>query len=267
MKTSSYLLYALCALLQSCNFANAQIVWLTSKNQDFTNCDREVREVKPFTGISDMVPFDVIYEQGSELKVVVEGDSEYFDRLHTDVVNGNLEIKMDRGRYRNVRLRVRVSSPEIESLKVAGSGDLTVRTDIRSAGDFLLRVAGSGNITTQDIRCGALSVSVSGSGDVKIGDIAGDDMEVKIAGSGDFKAIGATVNELSVSIAGSGDISIAQVDVEDLLSASVAGSGDVAINGQAGTVKARVVGSGDIRGRIKYGEISKTKSGSGEIEW
>ena len=267
MKTRSYLVYAFCAVLQSCNMVDAQIVWLTNRNMDFTDCDKEIRAVRPFTSISNTVPFDVIYEQSDVQSVVVEGDEEYFDRLHTDVVKGTLEITMERGRYRNVRLRVKISSPEIESIRLAGSGDMTCISDIKTDGDFSLRVAGSGNITTQDISCAAFSSAVSGSGDINIGDIDGTEMEIKVAGSGDFKAAGATATELSVSVAGSGDIRIGLVDVENMLSANVAGSGDININGKAGKAKARVAGSGDIKGTVKCAEISKIKNGSGSIEW
>ena len=267
MKTRSYLLYALCVIMQSCNMVDAQIIWLTNKNLDFTDCERQVRELKPFTSISNTVPFDVIYEQSSVQSVVVEGDAEYFDRLHTDVSKGCLEITMDRGRYRNVRLRIKISTPDIESIRLAGSGDLTCLTDIKTDNDLSLRVSGSGNITTQSIKCADFSTSVAGSGDMVTGDVECADMDVRIAGSGDFKASGVKADGMEVSVAGSGDIRIGLVNVKNTLSASVAGSGDISINGQANKLKARVVGSGDIKGKIVYEEISKVKSGSGDIEW
>lgn len=267
MKTKSYLVYALCAILQPFNFANAQIVWLTTRNMDFSNADREERKVEKFTSINNSVPFDIIYEQSAVQKVVVEGDREYFDRLHTDVVKGVLEINMDRGRYRNVRLRIRISSPEIESIRIAGSGDLLCTSDIKAKGDFTLRVAGSGDIEMQSIYCKAFSSSVAGSGDIRVNDIKGTDVEIKVSGSGDFKASDVVGENLSTSIAGSGDIKIGLATIEDGLSASVAGSGDISINGSARDVKARVVGSGDIHGKLSYENISKVKSGSGGIEW
>ena len=72
MKTKSYLLCTLCVLLQSFNLVNAQVVWLTTKNMDFTNCDREERDVKDFTGVTNSSSFDVIFEQSKEPYVIVE---------------------------------------------------------------------------------------------------------------------------------------------------------------------------------------------------
>ena len=109
MKTRSFLIYALSALLYSCNLVDAQVVWLSTKNADFTNCDREERDLKPFDGISNSCPFDVFYEQSNDRYVIVEGDEEYFDRLHTDVKRGVLEISIDPARYRNVILIQTVS--------------------------------------------------------------------------------------------------------------------------------------------------------------
>ena len=110
MKTRFFLLFALSALLYSCDLVDAQVVWLSTKNPDFTDCDREERVVRSFNGVTNTCPFDVLYEQSDESYVIVEGDEAYFNRLHTDVSRGVLEISIDPARYRNVRVRVRVNS-------------------------------------------------------------------------------------------------------------------------------------------------------------
>lgn len=267
MKTRSYLIFAICALIQSCNMVDAQIIWLSTKNMDFRNCDREEREVKYFDAISNTCPFDVIYEQTDKQYVIVEGDEEYFSRIHTDVVRGVLEIKIDPARYRNVRLRVKVGCPEITQITMNGSGSIQCVSDIEAGDDFILKVSGSGDITARQIKCSGIETSVTGSGDISIAEIVGGDVNVSVTGSGDWTARSVKAVNLNIALAGSGDIDITEVDIEDTMSATVAGSGDIEVNGKAANVKAKVTGSGDISGRVIYDHITKIKTGSGDLDW
>lgn len=267
MKTRSYLILALLAVFQSCNMADAQIVWLSTKNMDFTGCDSEEREVKDFTAITNSCPFDVIYEQTKEPYVIVEGDESVFEKLHTVVRHGVLEVSMDPARYRNVRLRVKVGSPDIESVTMMGSGSVFIASDIVTDKDFTLRVAGSGDIVAESISCASFESSVSGSGDLMIADLNATDAKVSVAGSGDWGAKSVEADNMTLSVAGSGDIDIYKANVSYSVTANVAGSGDISVNGKARDISARVVGSGDISGRMRYDSIKKVKTGSGDIDW
>jgi hypothetical protein len=120
----------------------------------------------------------------------------------------------------------------------AGSGETRTGT----AGSAKLRIAGSGDIATADVR-GGLEVDIAGSGDVNVSSVAGP-LEVSVAGSGDVKIGGGRASMMRVS---------------------VAGSGDVAFDGVADQLKARVMGSGDIRAREVRGEVSKMVMGSGAV--
>ena len=120
----------------------------------------------------------------------------------------------------------------------AGSGDS--RTG--SAGEAKIRIAGSGNVATAEVRGGA-DVNIAGSGDVAMVSIGGP-LSVSIAGSGDVSVAGGAATEVSVSIAGSGDVDF---------------------RGSAQTLKARVMGSGDVRAREVKGEVTRTIMGSGAV--
>lgn len=268
MKTRSFLVYALCALLQSCNMVDAQVIWLTNRNMDFTDCDSEERTVRSFNAVSNSAPFDLVFVQAPQQSVIVEGDKEFFDRIHTNVVRGTLEVTMDRGRYRNVRLRVLVTSPDVEMLAMYGSGDLFCNSDIETDGDLIIRMSGSGDLNTQAVTCASLKASVAGSGDLNIPEIkCKGKADISVAGSGDYRSNLIEAGSLSASLAGSGDIRVNQIVVDDELQASVAGSGDIRMNGRAAFVSAKVVGSGDISGDMNYEHISKSKAGSGSISW
>lgn len=120
----------------------------------------------------------------------------------------------------------------------AGSGD----TRAGSAGRAELRIAGSGDITTQDIRGGLIAVS-AGSGDIIAASVDGP-FNARIAGSGDIHARRGAVTDMS---------------------ATIAGSGDVDFGGVARSLKASVVGSGDVHATSVTGEVSKRLVGSGEV--
>ena len=267
MKTRSYLIYAVCAFLQSCTLVDAQVVWLSPKNMDFTDCDREERYVERFESVSNTCPFDVIYEQSDDRYVIVEGDEYYFDRIHTDVKRGVLEITVDPARCRNVRLRVKVGSPYITHLTMSGSGSIQCTTDITTRNDMSIRILGSGDILTRQISCGNLQTSISGSGDLKVYGIDAADISLSIAGSGDWGATDIKADNMSISIAGSGDVKITSAEIDNKLSANVAGSGDIRMNGQATNIEAKIIGTGDISGRMTYKNISKSRIGSGDIDW
>jgi hypothetical protein len=130
----------------------------------------------------------------------------------------------------NVEQKLRVN--------LAGSGG--ARTG--SAGEAKLRVAGSGGISTADVR-GRLDVDVAGAGDVRVKSVAGA-LDVHVAGSGDVTVDGGRASPMT---------------------ASVAGSGDIVFKGVADTLDARIVGSGDVRAREVRGRIKKSVMGSGAV--
>jgi len=82
----------------------------------------------------------------------------------------------------------------------AGSGD----TRMGGASGLKIRVAGSGDVSTADIR-GPVDINIAGSGDAAIRSVSGS-LEVSIAGSGDVMIGGGRATDMKVSVAGSGDV-------------------------------------------------------------
>ena len=143
------------------------------------------------------------------------------------------------------------------SLRNAGCGDWVVGNV-----DGALRLSQAGSGDTQTGSAGSLAVRVAGSGDVATQDVRGG-MDVNIAGSGSVSARSVS-GPLSVSIAGSGDVTIGGGRATSM-NVSVAGSGDVEFRGSADHLKARIMGSGDVKAREVKGSVDKTIMGSGSI--
>ena len=143
------------------------------------------------------------------------------------------------------------------TLSNAGCGDWTVGN---VGGRLNIRQAGSGD--TRAGSAGALEVRVVGSGDVATADVRGP-VKVDIAGSGSV-SVRSVQGPLDVDIAGSGDVNVAGGRATTF-EASIAGSGDVDFRGVADSLKARIRGSGDVRARQVRGEVSRSVMGSGSI--
>jgi len=105
-------------------------------------------------------------------------------------------------------------------------------------------------------------IEVAGSGDVTANDIGGDTLLVKIAGSGDARLKG-QINTLTISVAGSGDVDASLLKAKSA-TVSVAGSGDVTVNA-SDTLIARVTGSGDVR-YLGAPKLTTTVTGSGSVK-
>lgn len=131
----------------------------------------------------------------------------------------------------NVEQRLRIN--------LAGSGD----TRAGSAGEAELRVAGSGDVATADLR-GRLDVDMAGEGTVRVKSMAGP-LDIHVAGSGDVVVLDGRASAMTVSMAG---------------------SGNVVFGGVADTLTARIAGSGDIRARQVRGQVRKTVVGSGSVK-
>ena len=123
-------------------------------------------------------------------------------------------------------------------LSQAGSGDAKAG----SAGSAEINIAGSGDVTTQEIG-GDLEINIAGSGGVKAASVAGA-LEANIAGSGDVTVSGGRSRSVDISIMGSGDVDFG--GVAQKVDVSVAGSGDVRIARAEGPVSKSVAGSGEV---------------------
>ena len=139
----------------------------------------------------------------------------------------------------------------------AGCGDWTVAN---VKGKLELSQAGSGD--TKAGSAGSAEINIAGSGDVSTQEIGGD-LEVNIAGSGGVSS--ASVNgKLEANIAGSGDVTV-RGGRSRSVEVSIMGSGDVVFDGEAGDVEVSVAGSGDVHIAKATGSVQKSVAGSGDV--
>lgn len=108
-----------------------------------------------------------------------------------------------------------------------------------------IKIKGSGDVTLLDLQQDALDLEIQGSGDITVsGQVAR--LHVQVAGSGDVDASELIAEAADLSVAGSGDI---EAFVRSDVRARVAGSGDIVVRGNPPRRDDYVVGSGKIKFR------------------
>ena len=210
-------------------------------------------KVDNFTKLSVAGSPDVTYTQKSGKPTVeVYTSDNIVDLLDIRVKDNTLYI----GFMKNVsvsynKLEVRVSAEKLNGIaglktddikiSVAGSGDISGNNI--SCTDLDISIAGSGDINSSNITCNDLQVSVAGSGDMKLNNVTANFTRASVAGSGTAILSGST-QEAEYSVAGSGDL-LASDFVAKKASASVAGSGDIKCHA-TDFLKVRTSGSGSV---------------------
>lgn len=211
-------------------------------NGNVVTIDRSVGEYDAI-GLSGW--FDVDLVDGKEGAITLEGESNLLEYIKTEVKNGKLSIKVEKG-Y-NLKpsswddgIRITVPVESVNSVALSGSGDIVGKTTIKTD-DFKTAMSGSGDITL-DIEANSIDASMSGSGDITLNGSTRD-FEATISGSGDIKAYGLEADNVDATVSGSADI---KVTANKVLKARVSGSGDISYRGNPEKVDTKASGSGDI---------------------
>lgn len=211
-------------------------------NGNVTTIERSVGEYDAI-GLSGW--FDVDLVAGTEGEIKLEGESNLLEYIRTEVKNGKLSIKVEKG-Y-NLKpsswedgIRITVPVESVNAIALSGSGDIVGKTTIKS-NNFKTAMSGSGDITL-DVQASTIDASMSGSGDITLNGSTRD-FEATISGSGDIKAYGLEADNVDATVSGSADI---KVTANKMLTARVSGSGDISYRGNPEKVDTKASGSGDI---------------------
>jgi hypothetical protein len=224
-----------------------------------------VIETRTATHIEEIVnttSADVRYRKADSTSISIEAESNLIRHIVTSVVNGRLEIRTDPRNTcfsRGSRPLIIVTSPELNSLDVTGSG--SAEADTLSGGFVRLRVTGSGDLFAGFVLADNLEISVTGSGDAEIDEALSQEADLTVTGSGDIVVAGSSENGV-MRITGSGNIAAADFI---LLSATetITASGNIHTH-VVNSLTAVISGSGNIylRGNPM---VNQTLTGSGRV--
>lgn len=186
-----------------------------------------ISEARDISGVSEVVlagSGDVNINLGDTESLTITTYENILPLLTSEVSNGRLSLGTQSG-----------TSIQTDQAIVY---ELTL-TDLSA-----LEIAGSADVTLNEVDTDALSITISGSGEI-IATGTAERLSLLIAGAGNVRAFDLPVNEAVVTIAGSGDV---EVNATDRLEVSIAGSGNITYMGSP-TLSESISGSGNIRAR------------------
>ena len=262
----------------------------------------ELRDIQNFTGITNTGSFEVYVSEADTFGVEVRAQENLLPIIETYVSGGSLIIETKNNNcYRSSSaVAIYVSLPEVEQLRLSGSGMLTA--DVAASPDVEVSNSGSGSIELDSVYAESYLVSNSGSGYIALigvqadeaniiqsgsGTIAGGvylgtaDLRIRHSSSGNVFASILDGTEVDVILSGSGRVELEGDAVRSEYSLNSSGRLD-ALNLEVPDVDANSTGSGDIflwatdildatitgSGSIIYRgnpQVSKTITGSGSV--
>ncbi len=203
----------------------------------------ETRPVASFDAVTSNGSFIVEVTTGQEDGFLeVEGDENLLAYIET-YVQGNrliLETRNDKCIRSNEAVKIRVSTPEVRSLKLSGSG--AIYCDHINSDELYVDVSGSGTIECHALNLGYVRATLSGTGNIELWGRAAES-ELNLSGSGLIRTINLAQNTCYATISGTGNI---YADVSDRLEVSISGSGNLYYSGDP-EISQSISGTGSVR--------------------
>lgn len=184
----------------------------------------EERSITNFSSVRLECEGTIQIDKGPAFKVVVTDDDNLLSYVKTRLVGDELRVSYkDNTWVRKGNLVVKVTMPDLSSVKVDSKGTIDV------IGNF--------NIA------GTLHASVDGLGKIYVRDAQSNELTLNIDGKGDIFAFGLKTKKAIVKIDGMGD---AEINVADALDVNISGSGDVYYMGNPPVITTKISGKGKI---------------------
>ncbi|GAA4326894.1 head GIN domain-containing protein [Pontixanthobacter gangjinensis] len=202
----------------------------------------KTRSVGEYDGVQLIGSMNVELVSGSEGQLTVKAESNLQEHIVTEVKNGTLNIKPEKGYNLSPKEEILIIVPveSIIEIAVTGSGDIWTK-DRLSASNMKVQVTGSGDLKLElDVE--DLEGMVTGSGDIELKGNS-KNFECTVTGSGDFDAFNLQAENVEARVSGSGDI---MVYAGNSLKASVSGSGDIVYKGNPEKQDFKTNGSGSV---------------------
>jgi hypothetical protein len=203
----------------------------------------EYRTPAAFSALKINLSGETLYKQAPELKIELQAQKNILDLIETNVINGELVVKFkDFVNLRsNEQIRILISGPDVNSISVNGSGNITTLGTFKPQSLFM-HIKGSGNIFVPFLLTNDVDAIINGSGNIRVanGDVSAE--ELTITGSGSIDMQNVPAQHAATDTRGSGSI---KINVINTLYATISGSGSVHYKGNP-TVHAEISGSGKV---------------------
>lgn len=202
---------------------------------------KENRSVGEFSGVFSYGSFLVEIYNSENFSLEIETDENLLQYIESYIQGNNLilETKRDRCIRSTEPIKVIVGTPFINTIKLAGSGD--IYCEQIDAAKVKLELMGSGNLECNDIKADEIEARLLGSGDMDLSGFS-DIADFLISGSGNINAINLVLNSCYADITGSGNI---YIWANEYLDVNIAGSGNLYYKGEPEIIT-KYTGSGRV---------------------
>jgi len=183
----------------------------------------QVRALAPFTSISVQGPISMTVDAGTaQQSVTVRGSDKFLNGLTSEVVNGELRLRM---RDKNLGTthddqRIVIKLPQLRAFNAEGAGEIKLNNiqgerlevNYRGAGSmaingkvktFKMTAEGVGEVDTKALIANDVDIRFQGVGDVKV--YAKDRLDAKVQGMGNLSYYGKP-RTVTKSVAGIGSV-------------------------------------------------------------
>ncbi len=196
-----------------------------------------------YTKLDVGVPSEVYYTLNDSLDAYLslEVDNNIIEYLDIEVNNEKLSIReIDKISIKPSKFIIRTNSKELYALAMYGNVKFISNEKLKTS-DLKIDIAGSGEVTCNDLEANSTYVSIAGSGKITLAGKS-PNTAYKIAGSGNISTLNLLQDSVTCHIAGSGFI---EVNAKDILTNKIAGSGKITYKGNP-KINNSIAGSGKI---------------------
>ena len=210
-------------------------------------------DLEPFSHIVMESNADIDLRQGEDFSVEVTGNEGVIPSYHFDVEKAQEEGDntlhvISNPAYRNQQpsIKLKITVPDLRSVKVNGDGDLEIKGEDFYTGDLDIEINGDGDFEAPEVGCGKLRIIINGDGDVTAKKFNCEDAIIQLDGNGDITT-DLKANNIDLQLSGDGE---ANLDVKcDNLNVSAGGNGEVRLKGKCKNLTKKSYGKASLDSR------------------
>lgn len=183
---------------------------------------------------------EAVMRQSDSYRIVIHTDDNLLKYIHAEVVNGTLEVEMDRPlHYSN--LKVEIYCPTLEEVETSGAVSFTVEGKWK-CDQLSLDMSGGTNLDMMDLEVTELKTDISGASEVKLGGVV-KQASFDMSGACEIKAATLIAERMEISVSGAAS---AKVHADSTLHVDISGAGSVIYTGNPVITK-DISGAGSIQ--------------------
>ncbi len=148
----------------------------------------------------------IVQSKSDTPRIVINGDSNFIDKVVWTVENGELSLSMQKGyRFKQEALMVvRLETPSLKGVKIKSIGGVTLPNAFK-ANHFDVEIDGAGSFRADSLYCEKVDVNLDGVGSVSLGGKA-TNAGLHLKGAGEIKAIEMVADTVYAKVEGVGSI-------------------------------------------------------------